>query len=26
VLLTPDYVNALRVVGLVNQFRLQFPS
>lgn len=26
VLATPDYTNALRIVGLVNQFRLQFAA
>jgi phage tail sheath gpL-like len=26
VLLTPDYVNQLRIVAVVNQFRLQFPG
>lgn len=26
VLLAPDYVNALRIVAMVNQFRLQYPA
>ena len=25
-LLTPDYVNAARIIAMVNQFRLQFPA